>query len=160
MGGPEPDGGPPVCVFVFRNKPEGMITGITYGLSLYPHPAWKFARPEMIVSVKSDDLGWPCAASTFASMFRGEKLFQYGDIYTTDIPLAADTKMDGFLVFAQSILDKEVQEVQLSDYKVIFSQFYPIYRQEIPIYERIGLEAFWKHKDFDRYAVDRKPIRE
>jgi suppressor of fused protein SUFU len=160
MGGPATDGGPPICVFVFRDKPQGMITGVTYGLSLCPYPTWKFARPEMIVSVESNDIGWPCAAATFAAMFRGEKPFQYGDIFTTDIPLAPDTKMDGFLVFAQSVLDEEVQEVQLSTYKVHFSQFYPIYREEIPIYERIGLEAFWKHRDFDRYAANRKPIRE
>jgi hypothetical protein len=120
------DGGPPVTVFVYRNVPEeGMITGVTYGLSVFPLPAWKLARPEMIVSVQSLDLAWPCAAATFAATFRGEKTFEFGDVFTTDCPLAPDTKMDGFLVFAQSILPKKSESVRLDGYKVHLYQFYP-----------------------------------
>lgn len=155
-----PDGGPPVCVFVYRNIPEpGMITGVTYGLSLVSHPAWKLARPEMIVSVNSTEIDWPCAAATFAASFRGQRVFQYGDVFTTDVPLATDTRMNGFLVFAQSILDEEAASIQLNKYKVHLSQFYPIYSEEIEVYERIGLEAFWKHRDFDMYDISRRPIR-
>jgi len=152
--------GPPVSVFIYKNLPEpGMITGITFGLSLVPHPAWKLSRPEMIVSVRSLDIGWPCAAAVFATDFRGEKPFRYGDVFTTDVPLASDTKMDGFLIFAQSILTQEYASVQLNDYKIHFSQFYPIYKNELPVYEKIGLEAFWKHKGFDMYDATRKPIK-
>lgn len=159
-GAEGPDGGPPVSVFVYKNVPEkGMITGVTYGLSLCPFPDWKLSRPEMIVSVRSLDIGWPCAAAVFAADFRGKKPFSYGDVFTTDRPLAPDTKMDGFLVFAQSILSEEYEQVKLKGYKVHFSQFYPIYRKELPVYEKIGLEAFWKHKGFDMYDVKRKPIR-
>jgi hypothetical protein len=155
-----PDGGPPVSVFVYKNIPEkGMITGVTYGLSLHPLPAWKFSRPEMLVAVQSLDLGWPCSAATFVALFRGKKLFQYGDVFTTDGPLAEDSKMDGFLVFAQSILSDKYVAVKLNDYKIHFSQFYPIYKEELAVYENIGLEAFWKHKGFDMYDVTRKPIK-
>jgi len=154
------DGGPPVSVFVYKNIPEeGMITGVTYGLSLCPLPEWKLARPEIIVAVQSLELDWPCAAATFAASYRGKKRFSYGDVFTTDEPLASDTKMDGFLVFAQSILDEQYVSVKLDKYKIHFSQFYPIYRQELDVYEKIGLEAFWKHKGFDMYDVKRKPIR-
>jgi hypothetical protein len=154
-----PEGGPPVSVFVYKNIPEkGMITGVTYGLSLYPFPAWKFSRPEMIVAVESLDLAWPCAAASFAAVFRGKKTFQYGDIFTTDCALAPDTEMDGFLVFAPSILSDEEVSLQLNDYKIHFSQFYPIYQKELPVYEKIGLESFWKHKGFDMYDVSRRPI--
>jgi hypothetical protein len=155
-----PDGGPPISVFVYKNIPEeGMITGVTYGLSLCAFPAWRLSRPEMIVAVQSLDLGWPCAAGVFAADFRGKKPFCYGDVFTTDCPLAADTQMDGFLVFAQSILSEECVAVQLNDYKVHFSQFYPIYKEELAVYKRIGLEAFWKHEGFDMYDVARKPIK-
>jgi hypothetical protein len=153
------DGGSPVSVFVYKDIPEeGMITGVTYGLSLCPFPDWKLSRPEMIVAVESLDLDWPLAAATFAALFRGKKAFQYGDVFTTDDPLASDTNMDGFLVFAQSILEDEFVSVQLNDYKIHFSQFYPIYRKELAVYEKIGLEAFWNHKGFDMYDVTRKPI--
>jgi hypothetical protein len=154
-----PDGGPPVSVFVYKNVPDqGMITGVTYGLSVFPLPAWKASRPEMIVSVESLDVGWPCAAATFASSFRGQKKFSYGDVFTTDAPLNDDTQMDGFLVFAQSILDEAVNGVQLNDYKVHFSQFYPIYRSELKAYEKLGLEGFLKHPDFHMYDIRRRPI--
>jgi hypothetical protein len=72
-----PEGGPPVSVFVYKNVPEeGMITGVTYGLSLCPLAAWKFSRPEMIVAVESLELAWPCAAATFAALFRGKKTLE------------------------------------------------------------------------------------
>lgn len=86
-------------------------------------------------------------------------VFGEEDVFTTDVPLASDTTMTGFLVFAQSILDPDFVEVELARYKVHFSQFYPIYQEEFAAYEQIGLEAFWKHKDFDMYDVKRKPIR-
>ncbi len=60
-----PEGGMPVSVFVYKNIPEeGMITGVTYGLSHCPLPAWKLSRPEMIVAVQSLALDWPCSAAT------------------------------------------------------------------------------------------------
>lgn len=154
------DGGPPIAVFVYKNVPEkGIITGVTFGLSLSQFPTWKHSRPEMIVSVESLDVGWPCAAGAFAAMFRGKKAFRYGDVFTTDCPLADDTKMDGFLIFAQSILSEEYVSAQLKDYKVHFSQFYSIYREELAIYEQIGLEAFWNHPGFEMYSIDRAPIK-
>jgi len=153
------DGGPRISIFVYRDKPErGMITGVTYGLSLCDHPAWKHGRPELIVSMHSTLLRWPTAALSFAATFRGEKPFTYGDIFTTDGRLAGDTKMDGFLVFAPAFLKKEDQSVQLSKYKIHFCQLYPIHRSELPIYKKIGLEKFWKHKDFDLFDPLRPPI--
>ncbi len=155
-----PHGGPPVFVFVYRDTPEkGMITGVTYGLSTYPHPEWVNSRPEMIISVESDDEMWAWNAAYFCAEFRGEKRFSYGDVFTTDSSLTDDTKMDGLLIFAQSILDPEVQSVQLNDYKVHLSQFYPIYSSELDVYNQIGLERFWKHEGFGMYDPKRPPIQ-
>jgi len=154
-----PKGGVPVSVFIYRDIPDkGMVTGVTYGLSCYPHPDWKLARPEMIISIKSKDLMWAWVAAYFCAEFRGEKRFRYGDIFTTEGPLASDTKMDGLLIFAQTILDQEVQAVEVNDYKIHFSQFYPIYRSELQLYGKIGLENFWKHKDFALFDPKRPPI--
>ncbi|MGE0607813.1 MAG: suppressor of fused domain protein [Pirellulales bacterium] len=154
------DGGPPVAVFAYHDIPEpGMVTGVTYGLSLCNFAAWKLSRPEMIVSVNSTSLDWSFSDATFVAMFRTEKAFKYGDVFTTGVPIAADSAMNGFFVFAQSILDDDAASVQLERYKVRFSQFYPIYGDEVEVYQRIGLEAFWNHKDFDMYDIHRKPIR-
>jgi Suppressor of fused protein (SUFU) len=132
-----------VSVFIYRDMPEpGMVTGITYGLSRYAHPEWRFARPEMILSVESTDEMWPLAAAYFCAEFLGKKRFSYGDVFTTDSPLASDTQMDGLLIFAQSILEPGFESVQLNDCKVHLSQFYPIYRSELEVYRKIGLERF------------------
>jgi hypothetical protein len=154
-----PRGGVPVSVFIYRNIPDtGMITGITYGLSCFPYPGWKLARPEMIISIESEDAMWAWTAAYFCAEFRGEKPFSYGDVFTTEAPLASDTKMDGLLIFAQSILDKELEAIELNDYRVHFSQFYPIYRSELEAYRKIGLERFWKHENFAMYDPKRSPI--
>jgi len=155
-----PRGGPPIWVFIYHDIPDkGMITGVTYGLSKFAHPDWKFSRPEMIISMETEDEMWAWAAAYFCAEFIGEKKFSYGDVFTTEVPLAKDTMMDGLLIFAQGILEEEVQSVQLNDYKVHFSQFYPIYRSELDIYRRIGLESFWKHEGFAMYDPKRKPIQ-
>ena len=136
-----------------------MITGVTYGLSRFAHPDWKLSRPEMIISMETEDQIWAWTAAYFCAEFLGEKRFCWGDIFTTDGPLASDTEMDGLLIFAQSILDPKVQSIQLNDYKVHLSQFYPIYKSELALYSKIGLEAFWKHKDFSMYDPKRKSIQ-
>jgi hypothetical protein len=152
--------GLPVSVFIYRDIPEpGMITGVTYGLSRFAHPEWKFSRPEMIISIETQDVMWAWTAAYFCAEFLGVKRFSWGDVFTTDDPLASDTKMDGLLIFAQSILEQDFESVQLNDYKVHFSQFYPIYKSELEIYRSLGLEMFWKHKDFSMYAPARKPIK-
>lgn len=153
------DGGPKVSVFVYKNIPEpGMITGVTYGLSFHPHPDWKFSRPELIVSVESLDTSWPFSAAYIAGEFRGEKRFSYGDVFTLGDPIADDTEMDGFFVFAQGMLEAQSPHLKLNDFSVSFSQLYPIYSSEIPLYRDLGLEAFWKHSDFELYNPKRKPI--
>jgi len=154
-----PRGGLAVTVFTYRDIPEaGMITGVTYGLSVYPYPDWKVNRPEMIISIETEDAMWAWIAAYFCAEFRGEKRFCYGDVFTTDTPLASDTKMEGLLIFAQSILDPEVQALELNDYRIHFGQFYPIYRSELDVYRKIGLERFWKHEGFAMYNPKRPPI--
>lgn len=156
---PAADGGMPVCVFVYRNLPRpGMITGVTYGLSVYPFPAWKYGRPELIVSMKSLDPAWPFAAAYFAAEFRGEKRFSYGDVFTMDGPIAEDTKMNGFIVFAQGILEAKPPHLRMNDFDLSFSQLYPIYSSELPLYAEIGLEGFWKHPRFEIDNPARPPM--
>jgi hypothetical protein len=155
-----PRGGVPVSVFTYRDIPEaGMITGVTYGLSCYPYGAWKNSRPEMILTMETEDEMWAWNAAYFAAEFRGEKRFGWGDVFTTDSKLASDTTMDGVLIFAQSILEPEAQAIELNDYKIHFSQFYPIYRSELALYEEIGLEKFWKHEGFDVFNPKRAAMR-
>ncbi|MFJ6456202.1 hypothetical protein [Paenarthrobacter sp. NPDC091669] len=61
---------PGVTAIVYDNLPEcGMITGFTYGISLANHPLWRFGRPELCISVKSNDVRcrWPSRTSERAN---------------------------------------------------------------------------------------------
>ena len=154
------DGGPPISIFVYENIPEeGMMTGVTYGLSLVANPVWTRSRPEMIISMESTSRSWPGVAANLTAYFSLKKRFSYGDVFTVDGPLTEDTEMDAMLIFAQSILDPENAAVDLPDYRIHLSQFYPFYRSEIELYRRIGLEAFWKHPDFGMYDPKRSRIQ-
>lgn len=114
----------------------------------------------MILTVESDDMIWAWAAAYFCAEFRGKRHFNYGDVFTKEAPLVNDTTMDILLIFAQSILKPEAQSVQLNDYKVHFSQFYPIHRAELDAYRKIGLEKFRKYDGFNMYDPKRPPIQE
>jgi hypothetical protein len=57
--------------------------------------------------MKSLDTAWTFAAAYFAAEFRGEKRFSHGDVFTLDDPIADDPEMNGFIVFAQSLLDAQ-----------------------------------------------------
>ena len=152
-------GGGPVSVFIHRDAPRpGMITGVTYGLSRHPNPDWKESRPEMIISIESGDDMWAWMAAYFCAEFRGEKRFSSGAVFTTEGPLASDTRMDGVLVFEQSILDPKLEAFDVNDYRIHFSQFYPIYSAELDVYRRLGLEVFWKHVNLAKYDPKRPPI--
>lgn len=43
-------------------------------------------------------------------------------------------------------------------YKINLAGMYPIYNSEIPIYNQLGPEEFWKHPGFNPYKVGRNPI--
>lgn len=153
------DGGPPIAVFVYEGCPEpGMITGITYGLSVRAYPDWKLARPEMVISMESTSRSWPSAALGLTSYFASKKRFCYGDIFTVDGSLADDSEMDAALIFAQSLLDPVDAALEVDGYKIHLSQYYPMYRSEVGLYDRIGLKSFWHHPQFGIYDPKRPRI--
>lgn len=152
---------PGVSAIVYQDVPEpGYITAFTYGLSLVDHPNWKHGRPELTLTVRSDQREWGTALAYIANELRGQCAFSYGETIRFGGPIAADSQMDAFLVFAPSILERE-------DYIAIntgeslpltIAALYPIYSQEIPVYQAMGLQAFWHHPGFDLYDVQRPLI--
>ena len=53
------EGLPGVTTIVYENTPEkGVITSFTYGLSLGHHPDCRNGRPELALTVRSDDFAW------------------------------------------------------------------------------------------------------
>ncbi len=156
---PSVDGGRPIFVFFYEDLPEnGMLTAITYGLSESDHPDWKLGKPELVVSLDTQDKNWGLVAGFFASEYQGEKPFCYGDLFVLDSPITEESKMVGYFVFAPSFLTQEQATICLPGKTVSLVGMYPIYEEEIELYKQIGLEKFWKSEGFDMYNVNRSII--
>ncbi|WP_417873875.1 suppressor of fused domain protein [Xanthomarina gelatinilytica] len=158
----ETDGIAGVTSIVYKDIPEkGMITGITYGLSLGNHPDWKLGRPELIITVDSKDSSWAQVAGYLANSLRGNCPFSYSNTINFREKISDESEMDAFLVFAPSILDKkDFANIDIGlNYKINIAGLYPIYASEMEYIDKNGLEKFWKHPNFDMYNVNRKRIK-
>jgi hypothetical protein len=150
----------PVVVAAFKNVPEdGCLTAFSYGLSSADHPEWKRSRPELIISINSEDYSWALAMGEIIKNGRNENLFTYGSILNFGEKISDDSDMSAFLVFACSVLEEEDLEIKLSDRTVHISQIYPIYSEEIPLVKRLGAEEFYTKLDIDFFDVRRMPVR-
>lgn len=149
---------PAVTAVGYRDLPEpGMVLGFTYGLSTAQHDRWRSARPELSICVRSGDPAWVLAAATIAEQLRGDCPFQYGDLLDFGSPIAADTAMDGFVVFAPAAVDPDDAEVAVGEeLPVRLVGLYPTYASERQFIRDNGLEAFWQ-LDWDLYDVSRGP---
>jgi len=152
---------PGVTLFIYRDRPDqGMITGVTYGLSFANHPHWKNGRPELMICVDSSDDSWPLAMSALAENLRGNCPFTYGNTIDFKEKISEHSGMDAFMVFAPSILSPEEYlriDVGL-DYTISIAGLYPIYASEIDLLNAHGLEWFWKRDGFDVFSVKRNPV--
>jgi len=152
---------PGITSIVYKNLPEdGMITGVTYGLSIADHQDWIKGKPELIITVKSTDSSWAQAAGYIANKLKGVCPFTYGNTINFNAPISEESEMDAFLIFAPSILDQnDFLNINVSDNLPIhLSGIYPIYSTEIALIDEWGLEKFWHHPNFDMFDVNRKRV--
>jgi len=153
------EGKPKIQIFYFEDLPEeGTLTAVTCGLSNAAHPNWEAGKPELIVSLDTNEKSWGFAAGYLASAFYNEKAFSYGDLFKLDDPISDENEMNAFFVFAPSFLDQEQATFQLPDRTIHLAGMYPIYDEEIEIYNKIGLKAFWHSEGFDLYNPRRNKI--
>lgn len=153
------EGKPKIHVFYFDALPaEGFLTAVTCGLSSAGHPEWETGTPELVVTMKTRDPSWGLAAGYFASSFHGEKRFGYGDVFKIDTPISEEGPMSAYLLFAPAFLDADQAHFALEDRKINLVAAYPIHDEEIPLYDRIGLEAFWHADGFEINNPARAPI--
>jgi len=159
------DSGPNVTSILYRALPEtGLLTAFTYGLSLAEHQEWKVGRPELCISVSSDDVRWGLAIGNLASTLAGDCPFRYGDTIDIGEPITEGTRMSAFVVFAPSVVDREHYLNVLGEPEdaapsevINIAGMYPIYNSEREFIHAEGLEAFWK-LDWDPYDPLREPI--
>jgi hypothetical protein len=148
-----------VTVIVYDDLPEpGMLTGITYGLSLADHPHWRFGKPELCISVRSNDLLWPLAVGHIAESQRGTNPFRYGDTISFGQPVTPASAMAAFVIFAPAVLDRaDYTDIDVGDpLPVNIAGLYPIHESERKYIHANGLKAFWD-LGWDPYDTTRPP---
>ena len=148
-----------VTVLSYEGVPEaGMLTAITYGLSLAEHPEWTDGKPELAISVRSPDPAWGRVTGHLAETLRGDCPFAYGNTISLGEPVEPDSALDAFVVFAPAVLGPEdYTGIDVGDaLPVCIQGLYPIHRSERAFIREHGLEAFWR-TDWDPYDVYRPP---
>lgn len=158
----EPDQ-PPVHVLFFHDVPEsGYTTAVTFGLSLANHPEWKVGKPELLLCVQSADETWGEAVASVVEAFRGECPFRYGDVLHYGQPIAPESAMSAFLIFAPALaarwLTQEEATVSLPDRTVFLVGIYPLYEAEVATLQRLGLDALWNREGFAPWNVQRPAL--
>jgi Suppressor of fused protein (SUFU) len=151
---------PRVTVIVYDDLPEpGMMTGITYGVSLANHPEWRFGKPELCISVQSSDLNWPLVLGHIGETQRGHNPFHYGDMINFGEKITSESDMTAFLIFAPAVLDRSnYTGIDIGETLPInICGLYPIHAAERRYIHQRGLEAFWK-LDWNPYDIKRPSI--
>ena len=152
----EKDDYPPLHCLTYKNIPEkGCITGITLGLSFIDYPNWKIARPELIISVESEDPSWAYASAYMAYQARGKFDFCIGSTINFREKISDESEMTAFFIFFQSLLDKSFEKIKLPEWDIHFIQLYPIYDDERILINEYGFEWFLK-TNHDSWNVKRK----
>lgn len=156
------DGLGDLTVVAFRNTPEDLQTSFTYGVSFAQHDDWRDGRPELCLSVRSTDGRWAQALGVMAENLRGRCPFRYGDVIRFESPIAPESAMTAFLIFASTVLPPEVTRVEVGppgreDADVVnLHGVYPIHESEAVYLGTHGIESFWR-MDWDRHDVTRSP---
>lgn len=144
---------PTPSILVFNDIPKpGYMTCVTYGLSYAAHEKWlNDRRPELIMSVNSQDPQWALALVDLVSKIRGQHPFSYGNTIKLGHPIVDTSNKTGFLFFSPAILGREVyMDIDIGlDYKICLTGAYPISDKNMDVISKIGLEKFWKSDDFE-----------
>ncbi|WFR85409.1 suppressor of fused domain protein [Arthrobacter sp. Y-9] len=149
---------PGVTVIVYDDVPSpGMITAVTYGVSLADHPTWRFGKPELCISVTSEDLSWALALGHIAEVQRGDNPFHYGDTINFRESIDRGSDMTSFVIFAPAVLDRaDYTGIDVGESRPVnICGLYPIHDAERRYILSHGLEAFWK-LGWDPYDVKRR----
>jgi suppressor of fused protein SUFU len=153
----EPQG---VTVLVYDNLPPGLLTAVTYGLSLADHPDWQHGSPELCVSIRSTDDLWARAVGHLAEAQRGDCTFTYGETINFGEKITPESAMTAFVIFAPAVLDRDdyTNIASASGHEghdiINLAGIYPIHEIERQYIREHGFKAFWDH-DWDMYDITR-----
>lgn len=149
-----------ITAITYIGLPEpGMLTAITYGISLADHPEWRLGKPELCITVRSDDVIWARAVGFLAEQLRGDCPFCYGDTLNFGERVTDESDMTAFVVFAPAAMERDAfLDIDVGDDRPInIAGCYPIHESERQFIRANGLEPFWK-LDWDMYDVRRPSV--
>lgn len=136
---------------------DGLLIGVTYGLSLGRQESWQRGRPELSISVRSDDPAWVLAIAYLAEQLRHDCPFHHGDTINFGEPVATGSSLDGFVVSSPLAFDPDDARVDVGDdLPIVVMGMVPTYATEREFIAEQGPEAFWQ-LDWDPYDVARPP---
>jgi hypothetical protein len=113
-------------------------------------------RPELSISVRSDDAAWVLAIAHLAEQLRLDCPYSYGDTINPGEPVAAGSSLDGSPC---SVLSHSADDARVDvgdDLPIMVVGLYPTYAVEREFIAEHGLEAFWE-LEWDPYDVARAP---
>lgn len=155
------NGLPGVTTFVYKDCPKpGMVTGITYGLSLVNHPEWGNERKELVICVKSENTNWAKVAGFIANQSRENSTFPDGQTINFGKPIIEGSDIDSFFIYTPGIFTREeYKNIDIGyNYKISVAGLYPMYSSEIEIVKKHGVEKLRQHPDFESFSLNRKRI--
>lgn len=153
------DGRPDMMIYSFTDFPTaGMLTVVTAGLSNANHPDWVHGKPELSFTLMTKDAGWGKGAAYLAQEFFNKRSFAYTSSFALDVPISGDSLMNACFVYRPQFMDKDQVKFELSDRTIYLAGLFPMYNEEIPMYEAKGTEAFWNTPGFHPYDPTRASI--
>ncbi|MBV7537887.1 suppressor of fused domain protein [Duganella sp. sic0402] len=153
------DGRPRMLVYYFEDFPAtGMLTAVTAGLSNATHPSWVNGKPELSFTLHTRDAGWGSAAAYIAQSFFNDSAFHYQASFKLDQPMSKDSAMNACFVYRPQYMNDEQVKFELPDRTIFLAGLFPMYDEEVPLYETKGLMDFWNTPGFDPYNPRRASI--
>lgn len=134
-----------VLAITYADLPEpGSLSAVTYGLSLADHAAWRLGKPELWISVRSQDDRWARSAAYVADQFRGVAAFAYGETINFNERMSSESPITAFVVLAPSALDRSnYMNIDVGDALPInLAGLCPIHDAERQWIHEHGLDAF------------------
>ena len=153
----EGPGEPPLWVVIYDDVPDdGSITAFTYGLSrVSPTDGGDGLGRELVLSIESDNIDWGFAAGFLAKSMRGKCPFEKGNVIKFGERVVKESGLNAFVVYTPTVLDEDQCVLELEEGDIEFMQIVPIYEEEIPVLEKLGVDAFFADESFDIYKVNR-----
>jgi hypothetical protein len=153
------DDRPRMMIFSFVDFPTpGMLTAVTAGLSNANHPEWVHGKPELSFTLATKDAGWGKCAAYLAQEFFDKRSFAYQTSFALDVPISEDSAMNACFVHRPQFMDKDQVRFELSDRTIHLAGLFPMYEEEVAMYETGGIEAFWNTPGFHPYDPTRPSI--